>query len=117
VSELPPELRGKECFGPAPSRTYPGKMWNVLLRVRADGKQVETWSLYSPPGLGTKEWVATYGPESRGTLFFASDDGTYAVPIKSPNGYILSLFFKIVDNQFRFTTGLVDGKGDCVKLP
>jgi hypothetical protein len=67
--------------------------------------------------VGTKEWVAAYGPELQAAVILAMDDGSYMVPIKSPNGYVLSLIFNVADNQFRFTTGVVSGKGDCVTLP
>jgi hypothetical protein len=117
VSELPQEFWGKECFGPAPSRTFPGTMWYVLLRVGADGKKVQTWSSYGPPGSETKQSVAAKGFESQGMLFTAWGDGTYIVPVRSPKA-ILSLFIKLVDNQVQYSTANgVTGKGDCEKLP
>jgi hypothetical protein len=117
VSELPREFWGKECFGPAPSQKYPGTMWYVLLRVGADGKQIETWSTYGPPGRETPESVAATSFKEHATQFTAWGDGGYIVPITSPRAS-LPLFITLTGNQVQFAlTNGVTGKADCKKLP
>lgn len=117
VSQLPQEFWGKECFGPAPSKSYPGAMWYVLMRFGADGKKVETWSSYGPPGLGTRQSVVTEGFREQALSFTAWGDGVYIVPVRSPRAFN-SVFIKLIDNQVQFSTALrVTGKADCEKLP
>jgi hypothetical protein len=117
VSELPREFWGKECFGPAPSSTFPGTMWYILLRVGADGKKVETWTSYGQLGSETIQSVATNGFKSQPRLFASWGDATYSFPVSSPHSSP-TLFVKLIDNnQVRYSTPFVTGKGDCEKLP
>lgn len=113
VSELPQAFWGKECFGPASSKTYPGTMWYVLLRVGNDGKKIETWSSYGPPGSESRQSVAIKGFKEQAMLFTSLGDNTYIVPVRSPRA-ILSLFIKLTDNQVQYSTiNGVFGKADC----
>jgi hypothetical protein len=117
VSELPREFWGKECIGSAPSKTYPSSMWYVLLRVGADGKQVETWTSYGTAGSETKQSVATKGSKTQVALFTAWGDGSYLFPVNSPRTSP-TLIIKITGNQVQFaTSGGVIGKADCETLP
>ena len=117
VSELPQAFWGKECFGPAPSKTFPGTMWYVLLRIANDGKKVETWSAYGPPGLGTRQSVATEGFKEQAMLFTSWGDGICIVPVRSPRA-IFPLFIRLTGNQVQYSlSNGVSGKADCEKLP
>jgi hypothetical protein len=117
VSQLPHEFWGKECFGLAPSKSFPGAMWYVLMRFGPDGKKIETWSSYALPGLGSKQSVATSGFKEQAILFTAWGDGFYTVPVMSPKA-LNSVFIKLIDNQVQFSTAFgVAGKADCEQLP
>jgi hypothetical protein len=113
VSQLPRAYWGKECFGPAASRTYPGTMWYVLLRVSDDGKSIETWSAYGPPGAGTKQSVKAEGFEEQAIQLTAWGGDTYTVPVRSPRA-ILPLSIKLNGNQIQFSTpNRILGTADC----
>jgi hypothetical protein len=117
VSELSQELWGKECFGSAPSKSFPGAMWYVLIRVGADGKKVETWSSYGPPGLRTRQSVMTEGFKEQTTSLTAWGDGLYTVPVMSPKAFN-TVFIKLIGNQLQFSTVFrVAGKAECEKMP
>lgn len=92
-------------------------MWYVLMRVGADGRKVETWSSYAPPGLGTRQAVTTGGFKDQAMAFTDWGDGVYTVPVRGPRSINL-VFIKLVDNQVQFSTVFgVTGKADCEKLP
>ncbi len=92
-------------------------MWYILLRVAADGRQVETWTSYGAAGSETKQSVATKGSNTRVVLFTDWGDGTYLFSVNSPRTSP-TLFIKITGNQVQFgTSGGVSGKADCETLP
>jgi hypothetical protein len=114
VSELPRAFWGKECFGPAPSLSFPGSMWYILLRIGPDGKKIETWTTYGAPGAETKQSVEDRGFKDEATIFTSWDQDTYAVPATSPKAR-LTLFVKFVGNsQVQFSTAnRITGQGVC----
>ena len=88
-------------------------MWYVLLRIRGDGKLIETWSTYGPPGAGTKQLTLADGFEEQATQFTAWDAETFIVPVRSPKA-IVPVYIKLSGNQVLFATAnRISGTADC----